>query len=111
MRLVSVGKGGVGKSVLTGTLARVVARRGRRVLAFDSDTMPGLARSLGIEEGPATPLREAAERPEGGRWRIKPGIGPATVVRRYARTAPDGIRVLEVGDHPALDAKASTTTR
>lgn len=83
--------------MLTGTLARVVARRGRRVLAFDSDTMPGLARSLGIEEGPGTPLMEAAERPEGGRWRIKPGIGPATVVRRYARTAPDGVLLLQLG--------------
>ena len=97
MRLAVVGKGGTGKSVITGTLARTLARRGQRVLAFDSDTMPGLARSLGIEECAEPPLREAAERPEGGRWRMKRGIGPVTAVRRYARTAPDGVLLLQIG--------------
>src|SRR5918997_7165210 len=97
MRFAVVGKGGAGKSVITGTVARILARRGRRVLAFDSDTMPGLARSLGIEECAEPPLREAAERPEGGRWQMKPGIGPVTAVRRYARTAPDGVLLLQIG--------------
>jgi len=97
MRVAVVGKGGAGKSVISGTLARILARRGQRVLAFDSDTMPGLARSLGVEECAEPPLREAAERPEGGRWRMKPGIGPVTAVRRYARPAPDGVLLLQIG--------------
>lgn len=97
MRVAVVGKGGAGKSAISGTLARILARRGRRVLAFDSDTMPGLARSLGIEECTEPPLRDAAERPEGGRWRMKPGIGPVTAVRRYAREAPDGVLLLQIG--------------
>ena len=109
MRVAVVGKGGAGKSVITGTLARILARRGQRVLAFDSDTMPGLARSLGIEECVEPPLREAAERPEGERWRIKPGIGPVTAVRRYARTAPDGVLLLQIGKWGAVvkDDRAS----
>ena len=97
MRLAVVGKGGAGKSVITGTLARILARRGERVLAFDSDTMPGLARSLGVEECVDPPLRGAVERPEGGRWQMRPGIGPVTAVRRYARTAPDGVLLLQIG--------------
>ncbi len=105
MRVAVVGKGCAGKSVVTGTLARVLARRGERVLAFDSDTMPGLARSLGIEECLEPPLRDAAERPEGGRWQMKPGIGPVTAVRRYARTAPDGVLLLQIGK---WGAKANT---
>ncbi len=97
MRVAIIGKGGAGKSVISGTLARISARRGERVLAFDSDTMPGLARSLGIEEREDLPLRDAAERPEGGRWRLKPGIGPATAIRRYAREAPDGVLLFQIG--------------
>lgn len=91
------GKGGSGKSVLSGTLARVLAQRGHRVLAIDSDPMPGLAHSLGVEE-PAVPLlMQAAEKPEQGPWRLKPGIGPMTVVRRYTTPAPDGVRMLQLG--------------
>ena len=91
------GKGGAGKSVLSGTLARVLARRGHRVLAIDSDPMPGLAHSLGVEEPDMPPLMDAAEKPEKGPWRLKPGVGPMTVVRRYTTPAPDGIRMLQLG--------------
>ncbi len=91
------GKGGSGKSVLAGTLARVLGRRGYPVLAIDSDPMPGLAHSLGVRE-PETPLlMEAAEKPEKGPWRLKPGVGPMTVVRRYTTPAPDGVRMLQLG--------------
>jgi CO dehydrogenase maturation factor len=91
------GKGGSGKSVLAGTLARVLARRGHRVLAIDSDPMPGLAQSLGVPE-PETPLlMQAAEKPEQGPWRLRSGIGPVTVVRRYTTPAPDGVRMLQLG--------------
>ena len=91
------GKGGTGKSVIAGTLARVLARRGHRVLAIDSDPMPGLARSLGIDEPASPPLLEAAEKPEGERWRLKPGIGPARAVARFTTAAPDGVRLLQLG--------------
>src|SRR5947209_18036319 len=46
-RLAVVGKGGAGKTLLSGTLARLLARRGRRVLAADLDTNPGLTYTLG----------------------------------------------------------------
>ena len=91
------GKGGAGKSVLAGTLARVLARRGHPVLAIDSDPMPGLAHSLGVPEPDAPLLMQAAEKPEKGPWRLRAGVGPATVVRRYTTPAPDGVRLMQLG--------------
>jgi len=96
--LAVAGKGGAGKSVISGTLARVLARRGHHVLAIDSDPMPGMAHSLGIPE-PSTPplLMQAAVKPEKGPWRLKPGIGPVAVTRRFTTPAPDGVRLLQLG--------------
>ena len=95
--LAVAGKGGAGKSVIAGTLARVLARRGHNVLAIDSDPMPGLARSLGIEDPATPPLQDAAEKPDGERWRLKPGVGPARAVARFSTPAPDGVRLLQLG--------------
>ena len=91
------GKGGAGKSVIAGTLARLLARRGHRVLALDSDPMPGLTMSLGAEEPDEPPLNEAAENYEEFRWRLKPGIGPVRAVQRFSTEAPDGVRLLTLG--------------
>jgi len=91
------GKGGAGKSFIAGTLARVLARRGERVLALDSDLVPGLALSLGAEEPEAPPLLDAAELGEDERWRLKRGIGPVRAVQRFATHAPDGVRLLQAG--------------
>jgi CO dehydrogenase nickel-insertion accessory protein CooC1 len=97
VRVAVVGKGGTGKSVLAGTMALVLARRGRRVLALDSDVQPGLAFSLGatVPEEPA--LNAAAEKGEDGRWRLRKGIGPVRAIERYSTDAPDGVRLLQAG--------------
>jgi CO dehydrogenase maturation factor len=98
VRLAVVGKGGAGKSVIAATLARVLARRGRRVLALDSDTLPGLALSLGADAPAEPPLLAAAERDEERRrWRFVKGVGPVRAVQRYATDAPDGVRLLQIG--------------
>jgi len=99
LRLAVVGKGGAGKSVVSGTLARVLARRGHRVLALDSDTLPGIAWSIGagVSEEDDVPLNSAAWRDEKGRWHLNKGVGPARAVQRYATTAPDGVRLLQIG--------------
>lgn len=97
MRLAVIGKGGAGKSLVAGTAARLLARRGHRVLALDSDPMPGLAINLGL--GPLTTamLAEAVEKDDKGRWRLKKGIGAARAVQRFSITAPDGVRLLQYG--------------
>jgi len=57
MKIAITGKGGVGKTTLAGTLARLLARDGMDVLAIDADPDMNLASALGIDEPPA-PLTE-----------------------------------------------------
>jgi len=54
------GKGGVGKTTLSGTMARLFARKGYDVLAIDADPSMNLASSLGIKN-PPKPLTEYKE--------------------------------------------------
>ena len=103
MRVAFVGKGGVGKSAIAGTFARVLARRGDPVLAIDSDPLPGLAFSLGLEISdaplPDEAVEERKEGEEGPRFRLATGLTAAEAVERYAATAPDGVRFLQFGKH------------
>jgi CO dehydrogenase maturation factor len=92
-----IGKGGSGKSVMAGTLARVLARQGREVLTLDSDMMPGLALSLGLGLDSSAMLTNAVEKNEQGRWRLRKGIGPVRAIQRYSVLAPDGVRHLQCG--------------
>lgn len=48
MKLAISGKGGVGKSTLAGTLARLLAADGRGVLAIDADPDANLASAIGL---------------------------------------------------------------
>ena len=48
LKIAISGKGGVGKSTLAGTLARLYAQEGRRVLAIDADPDANLASALGF---------------------------------------------------------------
>ncbi len=98
-RLAVVGKGGAGKTLISGTLARLLARRGRRVLAADLDTNPGLTFTLGMPDGEAGLPLEALERHEGAAygWQLASGLSPAEAVERFATPAPDGVRYLGLG--------------
>jgi CO dehydrogenase maturation factor len=49
MKLAIAGKGGSGKTSISGTMARLLARDGHSVLAIDGDSNPNLALTLGIE--------------------------------------------------------------
>jgi CO dehydrogenase maturation factor len=101
VKVAFVGKGGAGKSAIAGTLARALARRGTPVLAVDSDPLPGLALSLGLESDEA-PLPDdiVVERQQGEsgpRWRLRPDLDVEEAVERYAVIAPDGVRFLQFG--------------
>ncbi len=48
MKIAISGKGGVGKTTLAGVMARILARRGRRVLAIDADPDSNLASAIGL---------------------------------------------------------------
>lgn len=99
LRIAVIGKGGVGKSMVSATLARLLARRGRAVLAADLDTNPGLAYSLGVPAGAGVLPPAAVEEHPGAMygWRLASGVSPAEVVQRHAVVGPDGVRVVSLG--------------
>jgi CO dehydrogenase maturation factor len=51
MKIAVAGKGGSGKTTIAGTLARVMADRGQRVVAIDDDSNPNLALTVGADPG------------------------------------------------------------
>ncbi|MBA3311620.1 MAG: AAA family ATPase, partial [Nocardioidaceae bacterium] len=100
MKLGVVGKGGVGKTTLSGLLARTYSARGKRVVAIDTDSNPNLGLSLGLSlaDTEAVPvLPRAALVSTGG------GPSAAALVSDYGRSTPAGptllsaIRVTEAG--------------
>ncbi|HET7488524.1 MAG TPA: hypothetical protein VFJ85_11390 [Acidimicrobiales bacterium] len=113
IRLAVVGKGGAGKTMISATLARTMARQGRRIVAADLDTNPGLALSLGIglgDDDAGVPM--AVEEHPGAAygWRLASGVSPEEVVERYAVTGPDGVRFLSIGKISEPDKQAAKQT-
>ncbi|HWF33718.1 MAG TPA: AAA family ATPase [Solirubrobacteraceae bacterium] len=90
-----VGKGGVGKTSISGTLARLLARRGRRVLAIDGDPNPNLALTLGVtpEQMEAMPTLSAdlVEFTD-GTYRLTKSF--EEVCAAHSLAAPDGVTLL-----------------
>lgn len=100
LQVAFIGKGGSGKSSISGTFARLLARRGEPVLALDSDPLPGMAYALGIEVDD-TPLPDdlVVEGPEAGpRFVLRPGLDAATVIDRHAAVCPDNVRYMQFGN-------------
>ncbi len=100
IKIAFAGKGGSGKSSISGTFARMVARQGRPVLALDSDPVPGMPFSLGIpvDDNP-TPDDVVVEGPENGpRWVLRPGLDAEQFISQHAAIGPDGVRYLQFGN-------------
>lgn len=100
IRIAFAGKGGAGKSSISGSFARLLARREHPVLAVDSDPLPGMAYSLGIPiEDRPTPDDVVVEGPEGGvRWVLRPGLDAAGFIETYAAPGPDNVQYLQFGN-------------
>jgi CO dehydrogenase maturation factor len=103
MRIAIAGKGGSGKTTIAGTLARILAREGRQVVAVDADSNPNLAATLGIPAAQAQEvvslprtLMERQTQPDGS-TRVVFAADPEEVLRQYGATGPDGIRLLIMG--------------
>jgi len=100
IRIAFAGKGGSGKSSVSGTFARLLAQRERPVLAVDSDPLPGMAYSLGITvDDHPTPDDVVVEGPEGGpRWILRPDLDAARFIESYGTRGPDNVRYLQFGN-------------
>jgi CO dehydrogenase maturation factor len=100
MKLAIAGKGGSGKTSISGTMARVLARSGHSVLAIDGDSNPNLALTLGIPAErfnnlPTLP-RDLLERSESG-TRLKKTL--EEVCESHSLEGPDGVTLLVMA-HP-----------
>lgn len=109
LRVVVVGKGGVGKTTLSALLARTLARGGPRVVAVDADEQRNLGATLGVD--PAALARLVPLSGQGDYMEEKVGARPGEgagamlrlnpdardVVERFAVPAPDGVRLLVMG--------------
>lgn len=92
MKIVVAGKGGVGKTTVSGTISRALARAGHDVLALDADTNPMLGVSLGVgpeETDLLIAVRQGLETGETEHERSSEGF-----VERFGRDAPDGVRLV-----------------
>lgn len=100
IRIAFAGKGGSGKSSISGSFARLLSRRGGPVLAVDSDPLPGMAYSLGIAvDDHPTPDDVVVEGPEGGpKWVLRPGLNAAGFIDTYASSGPDDVQYLQFGN-------------
>lgn len=109
MRVAFIGKGGSGKSSIAGTLARLLARKGNRVLAADVDTLPGLSYSIGLGQVLDAGLpAELAERREKAGWVMREPVSAEELVERHAVRAPDGVLFLQLGKLPGNVRPGST---
>jgi CO dehydrogenase maturation factor len=104
MKIAITGKGGVGKTTVAGTLARILAQRQQQVLALDADSNPNLALSLGIPPDqmaamPAVP-RGLTEwrKDENGHAYVHLSRSVPEFVSDFGVVAPDGVHLLVTGE-------------
>lgn len=100
MKLVVAGKGGSGKTSISGTMARHLARAGRNVLAIDGDSNPNLGLTLGI---PRDHYDDLPTLPKGLVERTEQGTRLTTSLEElcasHSLRGPDGVTLLVMA-HP-----------
>ncbi len=92
MKIAVAGKGGAGKTTVSGTIARVLARTGHDVLALDADANPMLGVSLGVGPEKTDLLLGVRQALEDGEIEHEPTI--EGMVERFGADAPDGVRLV-----------------
>ena len=100
MKLAVAGKGGSGKTKFSGTMARLLARRGHRVIAIDGDSNPNLAVTLGID---LARMRDMPTLPNNLLRRTESGVEMTQTLEEicsaHSLEGPDGVTLLVMA-HP-----------
>ena len=103
VKLAVVGKGGVGKTTIAGTIARLLSRDGYKVIALDADPAMNLHSAIGISEenfAKIIPISEEKELIEeragkGGIFIVNPKVDD--IPAKYQIEGPDNVRLLVLG--------------
>ena len=107
MKIAVSGKGGVGKTLIAGTLARFFAQDGFKVLAIDNDSAMNLSYTLGIEKEqkekiiPISEMKSLIEERTSvkgagsGIYNINPEV--SDIPDKYKVSGPDGLQLLVLG--------------
>ncbi|MBA3629157.1 MAG: AAA family ATPase [Actinobacteria bacterium] len=102
MKVSVSGKGGSGKTTISGTLARLIGRSGKRVLAVDADSNPNLALTLGLSTGSydlINPLPHGLmeHRRVNGEVQVSLSRPVEELTQDYAVNCPDNVSLLVLG--------------
>ena len=105
MKIAVSGKGGVGKTLVSGTLASFFAQKGFKVMAIDADPSPNLALTLGIsveEANKIVPISENAELLESKTKTDLPGVFKLhftvdDIIEDNGMKSPYGVNLLVMG--------------
>jgi CO dehydrogenase maturation factor len=109
VKIAVAGKGGVGKTLISSTLARLLARDGYNVLAVDADPNINLATALGVSEEVAAKIVPISENDSlieektgvapgesiGRVFNMTPKVGD--IVEKFGIAGPDGVNLLVMG--------------
>ena len=98
-----VGKGGVGKTTVAGTTARLLARDGYTVIGIDADPAMNLHSAIGISEEIAKKILPISEEKElieegagrGGIFIVNPKVDD--IPAKYQVEGPDNVRLVVMG--------------
>ena len=105
MKIAVSGKGGVGKTLIAGGLARGFVARGLKTMAIDADSSPNLAMTLGLSAEEARKILPISENKElidsktntghSGVFRLSFTVDD--IVREYSVTTPLGVNLIVMG--------------
>ncbi len=103
VKIAFVGKGGVGKTTIAGTTARLLAKDGYKVMGIDADPAMNLHSAIGISEEKTrkiSPISEERELIEeragrGGVFIVNPKVDD--IPAKYQVEGPDNVRLLVMG--------------
>lgn len=103
MKIATVGKGGSGKSTIAGTLARILAEDGNKVLAIDGDPNPNLALTLGMAREQADEIRSIPpgimeiKEDKDGKRKFHLSLSKQDLIKSYGAAAPHNIDLIVMG--------------